>query len=219
MATATFDTLKFANALKAVGVPDKQAEAEAQVLSEVFSINFREVTTKEDLKRAVADIEVKIREVEQRLLVKIDQNAAKIDQFRLELNSKIDQFKTELSAKMELVDKKLDAKIEQNKTDLTAKIDQVKTELLAKIDMVEKKLDAKIDLLEKKLDAKIDQVKTELSAKIDLVEKKLDAKMDSIQLKLSGEMILLRWMFGVVISFLVAMLALLIRVYLSTKPN
>lgn len=164
MATATFDTLKFANALKAVGVPDKQAEAEAQVLSEVFSINFREVTTKEDLKRAVGDIEVRIREVEQRLLVKIDQNTAKIDQFRLELNSKIDLVKTDLSAK--------------------------------------------IDIVEKKLDAKIDQTKTELSA-----------KMDSIQLKLSGEMILLRWMFGVVISFLVAMLALLIRVYLSTKPN
>ena len=175
MATATFDTLKFANALKAVGVPDKQAEAEAQVLSEVFSINFREVTTKEDLKRAVSDIEVRIREVEQRLLVKIDQNTAKIDQFRLELNAKIEQNKNELSSK--------------------------------------------IDLVEKKLDAKIDQVKTELSAKIDLVEKKLDAKMDSIHLKLSGEMILLRWMFGVVISFLVAMLALLIRVYLSTKPN
>ena len=164
MATATFDTLKFANALKAVGVPDKQAEAEAQVLSEVFSINFREVTTKEDLKRAVSDIEVRIREVEQRLLVKIDQNTVKIDQFRLELNSKIEQVKTELSAK--------------------------------------------IDLVEKKLDAKIDQVKTEFLA-----------KMDSNQLKLSGEMILLRWMFGVVISFLVAMLALLIRVYLSTKPN
>ena len=118
MATATFDTLKFANALKAVGVPDKQAEAEAQVLSEVFSINFREVTTKEDLNRAVSDIEVRIREVEQRLLVKIDQ-------FRLELNSKIEQFKTELSAKIDLVDKKLDAKIDQVKTDLSAKIDLV----------------------------------------------------------------------------------------------
>ncbi len=197
MATATFDTLKFANALKAVGVPDKQAEAEAQVLSEVFSINFREVTTKEDLKRAVADIEVKIREVEQRLLVKIDQNTAKIDQFRQELNAKIDQVKTELSAKIDLVEKKLDAKIDQVKTDLSAKI----------------------DLVEKKLDAKIDQVKTELSAKIDQVKTELSAKMDSIQLKLTGEMILLRWMFGVVISFLVAMLALLIRVYLSTKPN
>ncbi len=208
MATATFDTLKFANALKAVGVPDKQAEAEAQVLSEVFSINFREVTTKEDLKRAVADIEVKIREVEQRLLVKIDQNSAKIDQFRQELISKSDSAEKKLDAKIDLIEKKLDAKIDLLEKKLDAKVDQVKTELSAKIELVEKKLDAKID-----------QFKTELSAKIDQSKTETFAKMDSINLKLSGEMVLLRWMFGVVISVLVAMFALLIRMYLSTKPN
>ena len=32
MAVATFDTLKFANSLKAAGVPDKQAEAEAAAI-------------------------------------------------------------------------------------------------------------------------------------------------------------------------------------------
>ena len=114
MASATFDTLKFANALKAVGVPDKQAEAEAQVLSEVFSINFREVATKEDLKRLVADIDGKFRELEQRLTAKIDQNktelTAKIEQLRLELtgkieqlNSKIDMIHTKLSGDMLLI--------------------------------------------------------------------------------------------------------------------
>jgi len=72
MSMATFDTLKFANALKAAGVSDRQAEAEAVVLAEVFSINFREVATKEDLKRAVADVETKLREVEQRLNAKSD---------------------------------------------------------------------------------------------------------------------------------------------------
>ena len=35
MATTTFDTLKFANTLKAAGVPDKQAEAQASVLDEM----------------------------------------------------------------------------------------------------------------------------------------------------------------------------------------
>jgi hypothetical protein len=34
MVVATFDTLKFANSLKAAGVPDKQAEAEAAAISE-----------------------------------------------------------------------------------------------------------------------------------------------------------------------------------------
>ena len=36
MSTITFDTLKFANRLKAAGVPDKQAEAEAEVLAEAL---------------------------------------------------------------------------------------------------------------------------------------------------------------------------------------
>ena len=90
MSMATFDTLKFANALKAAGVSDRQAEAEAVVLAEVFSINFREVATKEDLKRAVADVETKLREVEQRL-------NAKSDLLRSEVYAKIDQAKAELN--------------------------------------------------------------------------------------------------------------------------
>jgi len=149
MASATFDTLKFANALKAVGVPDKQAEAEAQVLSEVFSINFREVATKEDLKRLVADLDGKFRELKQRITAKIDQN------------------KTELTAK-----------IEQNKSDLTAKIEQLRLELTGKIEL-------------------------------------LNSKIDMIYTKLSGDMLLIRWMFGLLISFAVAMT---IRLFLFPKP-
>jgi hypothetical protein len=77
MATTTFDTLKFANSLKAAGVPDKQAEAQANVLGEALAINFKEVATKDDLTTA-------IRETEQRLNAKIDNLAAKFDgQFTL----------------------------------------------------------------------------------------------------------------------------------------
>ena len=100
MASATFDTLKFANALKAAGVSDRQAEAEAVVLAEVFSINFREVTTKEDLKRAVADVETKLREVEQRLNAKSDllrsEVYAKIDQPKVESNTSLTKLTREI---------------------------------------------------------------------------------------------------------------------------
>ena len=139
MASATFDTLKFANALKAVGVPDKQAEAEAHVLSEVFSINFREVATKEDVRRLIADIDGKFRESEQRL----------------------------------------NAKIDQNKTDLLAKIEQLRFELIGRIEQ-------------------------------------LNSKIDMIHTKLSGDMILVRWMLGLLISFAVAVT---IRVFFFPKPN
>jgi len=40
MAVATFDTLKFANSLKAAGVPDKQAEAEAVFASRSCSASW-----------------------------------------------------------------------------------------------------------------------------------------------------------------------------------
>lgn len=49
MAVATFDTLKFANTLKAAGVPDKQAEAQAVAFAEMVQVNFKELATKEDL--------------------------------------------------------------------------------------------------------------------------------------------------------------------------
>ena len=49
MATITFDTLKFANKLKSAGVPDKQAEAEAEALSEALEVNLKELVTKEHL--------------------------------------------------------------------------------------------------------------------------------------------------------------------------
>jgi len=45
----TFDTLKFANRLKAAGVPSAQAEAQAEVLSEVFETNTDALATKEDV--------------------------------------------------------------------------------------------------------------------------------------------------------------------------
>jgi len=51
MTTLTFDTLKFANRLKAAGVPDKQAEAEAEALADALSdsIQASNLASKSDL--------------------------------------------------------------------------------------------------------------------------------------------------------------------------
>ncbi len=50
MTAITFDTLKYANRLKSVGVPDKQAEAMAEMQAEVFDKNLEDIATKRDLK-------------------------------------------------------------------------------------------------------------------------------------------------------------------------
>ena len=51
MTTLTFDTLRFANKLKAAGVPDKQAEAEAEALADVLAeaVKTSDLTNKADL--------------------------------------------------------------------------------------------------------------------------------------------------------------------------
>ena len=57
MTTITFDTLKFANKLKAAGVPPQQAEAEAEALSDVFEANLNELVTKETLQQELSLLE------------------------------------------------------------------------------------------------------------------------------------------------------------------
>jgi uncharacterized pyridoxal phosphate-containing UPF0001 family protein len=71
MATVTFDTLKFSNRLKAAGVPDKQAEAEAEALSEVLEVSIKDLPTKDDLSREVELLRRDMRELEQRMTIKL----------------------------------------------------------------------------------------------------------------------------------------------------
>lgn len=49
MAAIAFDTLKYARKLMAVGVPEKQAEAQAEIMAEAFLINTDTLVTKDYL--------------------------------------------------------------------------------------------------------------------------------------------------------------------------
>ncbi len=64
MAAITFDTVKFANTLKAACVPPAQAEAEATAISEILEVNLKDLVTKEDMHREMRDLE-------QRLIIKL----------------------------------------------------------------------------------------------------------------------------------------------------
>lgn len=89
MATITFDTLKFPNKLKAAGVADKHAEAEAEAIAEVIQVNFKELVTKEDLRRELKELELrfdaKLDRLEGKLIGEITQVRGEITQVRGEI--------------------------------------------------------------------------------------------------------------------------------------
>lgn len=49
MTTVTFDTLKFVERLKAAGIPEAHAKAEAEALTEALNTGGQELATKRDL--------------------------------------------------------------------------------------------------------------------------------------------------------------------------
>ncbi|MDP3876379.1 MAG: DUF1640 domain-containing protein [Methylobacter sp.] len=77
MAAITFDTLKYANKLKAAGAESQiaEAEAEAEALAEVFELNLKEVATREDLKhmedRLNERLDARLLQLEQRMIIKL----------------------------------------------------------------------------------------------------------------------------------------------------
>ena len=75
MVAITFDTLKYANRLKAAGAEPRIAEAEAEALAEVFELNLKEVATREDLKqmeeRLNEKMDARFIQMEQRMIIKL----------------------------------------------------------------------------------------------------------------------------------------------------
>ncbi|MFM1895620.1 MAG: hypothetical protein RLZZ385_694 [Pseudomonadota bacterium] len=85
MAITTFDTHKFVRRLEEAGVPVKQAEIQADVLTEAFNVNLESLVTKDYLAarfaeqdarwdRRMAELDVKWEQRFARLTAKVDSN-------------------------------------------------------------------------------------------------------------------------------------------------
>jgi len=64
-----FDTLQYANRLKAVGVPEKQAEVQAEMMAETIE---DKLATKLDLEQVKSELKRDIKELELKLELKIE---------------------------------------------------------------------------------------------------------------------------------------------------
>lgn len=93
MSAIGFDTLKFARKLKEAGVPDQQAEAQAEVLGEAFLYNLNEIVTRDYLDPRLDNLCARIDGVESRLDgidARLDGIDARLDGMDARLNA-VDQ--------------------------------------------------------------------------------------------------------------------------------
>ncbi|UAW64223.1 CCDC90 family protein [Mycoavidus sp. HKI] len=121
MAIALFDTLKFAKRLKEAGVSSAHAEAEAEVLSEIFAVNFQELPTKQDLQAVkeelqheikdvrteIKDLRTEIKGVREELRVEIKDVRVEIKDLRKDISG----FRTEVDSKLEKLELRLTIKL------------------------------------------------------------------------------------------------------------
>ena len=60
MAAIAFDTLKAVQRLKAAGMPEKQAEAQAEIMAEAFMLNVDALVTKDYLDARLDGLEARV---------------------------------------------------------------------------------------------------------------------------------------------------------------
>jgi hypothetical protein len=112
MSAIGFDTLKFARKLKEAGVPDKQAEAQAEVLGEAFLYNLDEIVTRDYLDSRLAPVNARLDGIDARLDgmdarfdsidARLDRMDARFDGVDAHLN-RIDQCFIETDGKFRLI--------------------------------------------------------------------------------------------------------------------
>ncbi len=99
MVAAAFNTLKFANRLKSAGVSPAQAEAEAEILSEVFELNLQGLVTKEDLHHEMSGLRHEMSNLRKDMDLKIDKLDFKIEK----LDAKLERLELHMIVKLTVI--------------------------------------------------------------------------------------------------------------------
>ena len=101
MTTLAFDSLKYARRLKDAGVPESQAEVQAELMAEAFGFYADNIVTKEyldaTLRAAFAEQDAKF----EKRFATIDQRFASIDQRFIDIEHQLGDLRTGLKAELE----------------------------------------------------------------------------------------------------------------------
>ena len=132
MTVTAFDTLAYARKLKAAGIPEVQAEAQATALVEVLKESVSELATRADLSAIKADVNA----------VQVNVNNVRQEIRALEATLKQDMRTLEVTLKQD--NRSVEAALKQDMTRLEAKF----TTLEAKFGNLEERTEGRFRLLQ-----------------------------------------------------------------------
>ncbi len=135
MATALFDTLKFAQRLKEAGVASARAEAEAEALSEIFAVNFQELPTKQDLQAVKGELQHEIKEVHTEIKDVRTEIKGVRDEMRTEIKGLRNEMRAEIQeVRVEIKDLKKDLLVYRTEGD--SKLEKLELRLTIKLTFI-----------------------------------------------------------------------------------
>ncbi len=142
MATMAFDTLRYARRLCEAGVPEPQADAQAELMAEAFGFYADNLLTRDHFTEV---LNARFAEQDERIERRLDAVESKFEQRTTALESKFEQRTTALESKIEQCATALESKIEQRTTGLESKIEQSITALDSKVAQSITALDSKFE--------------------------------------------------------------------------
>ncbi len=130
MSAFAFDTLKFVRRLTDAGIPQQQAEAQAEVMSEAFVFNMDSLVTRDYLD---ARLDARFAQQDARLDVRFAEQDARIDsgfaEHKALMNSGFAEHKALMNSGLAKQDARIDSRFAAQDSDLRARFAQIDKQL------------------------------------------------------------------------------------------
>ncbi|KGE03808.1 hypothetical protein [Pseudohaliea rubra] len=178
MSTAVFDTLRFSRGLREVGVPEQQADRQAELMAEAFSAFADKLVTKDYFSEVLeARLNQQSAELEQRIVEKMNLRFVEQDE---KFDARFAEQDEKFDARFAEQDKKFDARC--------AAMDEKFTRCFAEMD--------------EKFTARLAGSDEKAASRFDAIEARL-ADHDARFVKLDRTLLLHTWMLGLITLVLV----------------
>jgi hypothetical protein len=105
MGAIAFDTLQYARKLKKAGVPDSQAEAQAEIMGEAFLLNMDALVTKDYL-------DAKFAEQDARMEARMDVRFAEVDARFVDMDARMDARFAEMDTRFDRLESRIEAQMD-----------------------------------------------------------------------------------------------------------